>query len=57
MITPERRLQIEQTANTFGHCNGWTGTSGTLAHMIIELLREIKRLEEELLLDVDEWGD
>lgn len=48
MLTQERRQQIEQAANTFGTANCWTGTSGTFAHMIRELLAEIDRLKKEI---------
>lgn len=36
-ITPERLLEIRQTAQLFGTSNGWAGTSGKLATMIVEL--------------------
>jgi len=45
-MTPERILEIEQTMNRFGSANCWTGTSGTLAAIIFELLQEIRRLQE-----------
>jgi len=48
MLTSERRLEIEQYANRFGSANCWTGTSGTLATMIRELLSEIDRLTSEI---------
>lgn len=40
-ITPERLLEIRQTAQLYGASNGWAGTSGKLATMIVELLRVI----------------
>lgn len=43
ILTPERRLEIEQIANLYGPSNCWTGTSGTLAAIIRELLAEIDR--------------
>jgi hypothetical protein len=44
-VTPERMIEIEQHARRFGSANCWTGTSGTLATMIIELLKVIRDLE------------
>lgn len=41
ILTPERRLEIEQLANRYGSANCWTGTTGTLATAIRELLAEI----------------
>lgn len=43
-ISRERLIEIEQHARRFGPANCWTGTSGTLSAMIIELLREIETL-------------
>jgi hypothetical protein len=43
-ISRERLTEIEQHARRFGPANCWTGTSGTLSAMIIELLREIETL-------------
>ena len=43
-ISRERLIEIEQHARRFGPANCWTGTSGTLSAMIIELLREIEAL-------------
>jgi len=43
-ISRERLIEIEQHARRFGPANCWTGTSGTLSAMIIELLREIEVL-------------
>lgn len=40
MISDERITAIEQAARLYGPANCWTGTSGTLAAMIIELLNE-----------------
>ena len=45
-MTPERLKEIECEARKAGSANCWTGTSGTLASMIWELLAEIKRLRE-----------
>jgi hypothetical protein len=45
-MTPERMLEIEQIMNRFGSANCWTGTSGTLAAIIFELVQEIRRLKE-----------
>lgn len=47
MLTPERRLEIEQAANLYGSANCWAGTSGKLATMIRELLAEIDALKTE----------
>ena len=44
-MTPERLIEIEQHARRFGPANGWTGTSGTLSAMIIELIKVIRDLE------------
>lgn len=41
ILTPARRLEIEQLANRFGPPNCWTGTSVTLAAVIRELLNII----------------
>jgi len=41
-MTPERLLEIEQTAQEFGNANCWTGTSGKLAAMILELIKELR---------------
>ena len=48
MITKERLIEIEQAARLFGPANCWTGTSGMLAEMIIELLREVEYLQSLL---------
>jgi hypothetical protein len=40
-------IQIEQHARRFGSANCWTGTSGTLAAMIIELLKVIRDVEAQ----------
>ncbi len=46
-ISRKRLIEIEQHARRFGPANCWTGTSGTLSAMIIELLREIETLEAD----------
>ena len=46
VLTPERMLEIEQVMNRFGSANCWTGTSGTLAAIIFELVTEVKRLQD-----------
>ncbi len=46
-ISRERLIEIEQHARRFGPANCWTGTSGTLSAMIIELLREIETLQAD----------
>jgi hypothetical protein len=46
-MTPERLIEIEQHARRFGSANCWTGTSGTLATMIVELLKVIRDLEAQ----------
>lgn len=43
-MTDERLIEIEQLARQYGSPNCWTGTTGTLAAAIIELLKEVKRL-------------
>ena len=45
-VSAERMIEIEQHARRFGPANGWTGTNGTLATMIIELLNHIKEIEQ-----------
>lgn len=45
-VSAERMIEIEQHARRFGPANGWTGTSGTLSAMIIELLNHIKEIEQ-----------
>lgn len=47
VLNDERIEEIKQRAQLFGASNGWAGTSGTLAAMIVELLNEIKRLKEQ----------
>lgn len=44
-VSNERLIEIEQHARRFGPANCWTGTSGTLSAMIIELLNHIKEIE------------
>jgi hypothetical protein len=46
-MTPQRLLEIEQLARNSGSPNGWTGTSGTLAAAIMELLAAYRKLESE----------
>jgi len=46
-MTPERLIEIEQHARLYGPANCWTGTSGTLARMIFELLEYVKELEDK----------
>ena len=46
-VSVERMVEIEQLARRFGPANCWTGTSGTLSAMIIELLNHIKELEKD----------
>ena len=46
-VSEERMIEIEQHARRFGSANCWTGTSGTLSAMIIELLNHIKELEKD----------
>ena len=45
MMTDERQLEIEQAMMRFGPANCWTGTTGTLATMIFELLTELRELK------------
>lgn len=40
-------IEIEQHARRYGPANCWTGTSGTLSAMIIELLKHIKEIEKD----------
>jgi hypothetical protein len=47
-ITPERLADFFLWTTQHGPANGWTGTSGTAAVIIRELLRERIRLVEEL---------
>ena len=46
-VSKERLIEIEQHARRFGPANCWTGTSGTLSAMIIELLNHIKEIESD----------
>lgn len=46
-VSAERMIEIEQHARNFGSANCWTGTSGTLSAMIIELLKHIKEIEQD----------
>jgi hypothetical protein len=48
MITPERIAEMWQEARKYGSANCWTGTSGKLAAMIVELLKEREEREREL---------
>ena len=45
-VSAERMIEIEQHARKHGPTNCWTGTSGTLSAMIIELLKHIKEIEQ-----------
>jgi hypothetical protein len=44
-MTPERLEEIRQIMNRYGSANCWTGTSGTLAAIIWELVKEVERLQ------------
>lgn len=46
-VSAERMIEIEQHARRYGSANCWTGTSGTLSAMIIELLKHIKEIEQD----------
>jgi len=46
-VSQERLIEIEQHARRFGPANCWTGTSGTLSAMIIELLKHIREIERD----------
>jgi len=46
-VSAERMIEIEQHARRFGSANCWTGTSGTLSAMIIELIKHIKETEQD----------
>lgn len=46
-VSAERIIEIEQHARRYGSANCWTGTSGTLSAMIIELLKHIKEIEQD----------
>lgn len=50
MISDERIEAIEQAARLYGPANCWTGTSGTLSAMIIELLNERKTMNRQARL-------
>jgi hypothetical protein len=50
MIHPDRLTEMRIAVQRHGPANCWTGTSGTLAGMVAELLRE----REELLATVEE---
>jgi hypothetical protein len=58
MISDERIRAIEQAARLYGPANCWTGTSGALAAMIIELLNERKLMNRQARLEGSkEWTD
>lgn len=52
-ITQERIDEMFEATNRIGPANCWTGTSGTLAAMVRELLRD----RRELLRHGSEWRD
>ena len=41
-ISAERLAEMRQAVRTYGPANCWTGTTGTLAAMVFELLRAIR---------------
>ena len=45
-MTDERLAEIEMLARKYGSANCWTGTSGGLASVIIELIKEIRRSKD-----------
>lgn len=47
-MTGERLQEIEQAARKYGSANCWTGITGTLAGMVVELLAEWKTATENL---------
>jgi len=46
MIPEPRLAEMRQAIATYGSANCWTGTTGTLAAMIFELLKERAELLE-----------
>lgn len=52
-LTQERIDEMLAATHRAGSANGWTGTSGTLATMVRELLRE----RHELMRIGSEWRD
>lgn len=40
MISPDRLTEMRQAAMKYGPANCWTGDTGTLAAMILELLKD-----------------
>jgi hypothetical protein len=50
-MTDERLAEIEMLARKYGSANCWTGTSGGLASVIIELLNEVVRLRDGIERD------
>lgn len=44
-ITPERVKEMWQAVRKYGSGNCWTGTTGTLAVMIFQLLQELDERE------------
>ena len=40
-ISPERLAEMREAVRTYGSGNCWTGTTGTLAAMVFELLKAI----------------
>jgi hypothetical protein len=57
VLSRDRLIEIKQTAQLYGSSNGWTGTSGMLASCIVELLREIERLNDGHQNDLAELPD
>lgn len=56
-MTEQRLLEITQAANLYGSSNCWTGTTGTLATMIRELIDEVERLKAEIERMNEDYSD
>ena len=41
-------IEAEQYARRFGPANCWTGTSGTMAGYVIQLIREVRLLRDKI---------
>ncbi len=46
-MTAERLAEIREAMNRYGPANSWTGTTGRLAEMIFELLKEREQREND----------
>ena len=47
-MTESELIEAEQYARKYGPANCWTGTSGTMAGYVIQLIREVRMLREKI---------